>query len=336
MKYSKSWSRTLNTCLAGMEESNEGIQRVLLSKRKIKASFEEELEHSDDDSESGSESDEDALHALEFRETQRSGGRRKDETEEEEEEEVQGGEEEKEKPLDLHDAFITFDGSTVSIEAFDMKRELDEGVLDTEGNYIPTRQSNNDFNQEDYWLSECSSKAAIEDARKSKQRMEKSNKRSKPSRPLFMLDEALERMYYFVPSGKSVEDALTKCHILRKKAKKASDFKELYVQNCISNILILSNVLEQKGIENVLSLKREDIESLYKEESISGTPIDHINVKHWEFKWIESPEETHKVFSNYEMEYWKENYFDDKVAVKHHEDEDLEANWYDVSCLQFM
>ncbi|CAH01165.1 U5 snRNP complex subunit LIN1 [Kluyveromyces lactis] len=225
-------------------------------------------------------------------------------------------------------------GSNVQIEAFNMEEELKNGTVDKVGN-ATGKTINDDFENEDQWIQDFSSKESIKRAREAHENSQ-TLQRKKRARMLYRLEEVLEQLYYFVPRGKTIQEALILLQQLRKSLPKEHKERTKYIANAIQIILTLVNVLEQKGIDNPMQLQKEGIRELYDEENLMGSTIDDVESKNWVFKWFADFETAHESFSNYEMQTWKEKYFNSSVVVKRKCDTDETDHWYHVDCIYFM
>lgn len=240
------------------------------------------------------------------------------------------------RDVSQEDSLGIYSDGEIRIEAFDMDVEYKSGIVDSHGNYTgKNRRIEDEFTAEDCWMEDYSSKEAIEEARLAKEE-QNLGKNKKSSKPLYMLSEVLERLYYFIPKEKSIQETLVKYNELRKQTRENPKTNISYLNNAINSILNLCNILEQKGIEDVMNLKKNELESLYIEESIVGSKIENYESKVWQFKWFDNLDEIHETYSNYEMQYWKQTYFNGKVAVKRATDDEKEINWYHIDCLEFM
>lgn len=212
----------------------------------------------------------------------------------------------------------------VKLEAFNMDEE----------DNVTGKDAEDEFKQEDQWLNDYNSKASIKRAKEAHDSSTLNQKRKKTA-PLDRLEEALEQVFYFIPADKTVQESLHMYQQLRKRLQKQQKDLLSYVVNAIQSILVLVNVLEQKGIKEVMKLDKRAIELLYNEENIMGSIIGNDSSKKWSFKWVTDLTTIHEPFSDHEMQSWKDNYFNSNVLVKRFMDNDEPKNWYHIDCMHF-
>ncbi|CDO92773.1 unnamed protein product [Kluyveromyces dobzhanskii CBS 2104] len=225
------------------------------------------------------------------------------------------------------------EGDDIPIEAFNVDEELKSGAIDRNGN--ATGKIINDSEDEDQWITDFTSKESIKRAREAHQNVVTEQGKNK-KRTLYRLEEALEQLYYFIPRGTTIQQALVSLQQLRKNMQIEDRQHTKYVANAIQTIITLVTVLEQKGIENAMQLKKENVKELYEEENLMGSVINDVEAKDWHFKWFKNMATIHSSFSNYEMQSWKENYFNSDVVVKRLPDTDGSDLWYHIDCIFFM
>lgn len=231
----------------------------------------------------------------------------------------------------------TFDASETEegIEAFNMDEEMAAGQFDKQGNYISVPVSNKqDMNQEE-WIDKVKDVQKVAEAHKTQiMSMKKRERHITKTRRKYMLDEALVRLFYCVDNEESLLESLARFNGLRKNA--SDEIAIATISNSIDLLTDLIELLEKKGVDDVYDLTRPKIKELVEEESLSENPIDDPKRKHWSFKWITGSQKIHEYYSDYEMKYWKDTYFNNNVVVKYKDDENKPENWLHVSCLSFM
>ncbi|CAH2354333.1 protein Lin1p [[Candida] railenensis] len=232
------------------------------------------------------------------------------------------------------------------IEAFNLREEADEGHFDLNGNYVKTKDEEEEAAavNEDHWIHNTK-KSDILRAKESQLARERATKekRIKRNRTVLPTTELLSKLIEMLEPAESPLEALARLtpqKLSRNRKKKqhqeANPNKETIL--CITEVC--DQLVNDKTIENVYEMTREEFMRLYKTES--GTDFkasrakrsreelesDHENEseqtesnsdygeKIWEFRWIEAPDEILGPYSAYEMKYWKASYFENKVEVK--------------------
>ncbi|AEY98342.1 FAFR655Cp [Eremothecium gossypii FDAG1] len=250
------------------------------------------------------------------------------------------------------DAVFVSDSDHYSVEreAFNLEEERRTGVFDQNGNYLEVEKDEEE--QEDQWLDdykdpEVHKKTQLAQEKRANQQGLHASTKSYA----YTLEDIVCRLVYFMPIDKDVLNALA---ILNKQRKKLRKEKEKaaqkgldeesktigrhlkYISHGIDRITTLVSALQQKGIQNGYQLDRPAIEKLIEEEGIMSNQSDSYQAKIWAFKWLNDTKTDTEYFTSYEMQYWKENYFEGKVIVKYKEDPDEDSNWVHVDCLTFM
>lgn len=225
-----------------------------------------------------------------------------------------------------------------NIVAFDVKDEMENGYFDKDGNYI--ERENNSSQSEDEFYNNLTSKDIEANLTKKLNSLEKLKLRKRKiqseKRQLLTADVLL-RLYYLIPNGMTVLETLANYNKLRSKEK--NEFKYL-ISNAIDYLTELTDLLQQKNfdsIDNIFSWTRQDILEYLGDESLeSNFKIDNYGARIWSFKWFKNLNKCQTPYSNYEMQYWKDTYFDGKVACKLTDDDDVDKNWLHITCIQFM
>lgn len=236
------------------------------------------------------------------------------------------------------------ENDAVKIEAFNIEEETKHGIFDLDGNYIEAKEDADDAMQDqDRWIEDFKDvkKVAMSQQQNAALISQKQRELQKQNRH-YMIDEALIRLQYFLSASDTVMNTLANLHKLRKMQEKKkqgsvhSDTKD-YIKNAIDFISELLAILEQKGVEDLYYLTRPDITNLIQEEALSGSAVvDNYKTKLWSFKWINKQKEVHGLFTNYQMQYWKQSYFNHKAVVKFFDEPDEKRNWLHIDCITFI
>ncbi|AET37357.1 U5 snRNP complex subunit LIN1 Ecym_1101 [Eremothecium cymbalariae DBVPG len=246
------------------------------------------------------------------------------------------------------------DNSGVKLEAFNLAAELETGVFDQDGNYI---EKDEDNQQEDQWINDYedpdSLKRAQESQKISQKILEEKRKKTRKNRNVYILEDVLVRLFYLIPKEGNVLHALSQLNKARnsylkelkdhtstcsKEKMSSIQLHVKYIVNGINKIGELAELLEQKGFDDVYNFTRDQLETLIREESSSNKKDDDYKAKIWNFRWINnnSTDESDRAYTNYEMQYWKEGYFNDEVIAKYADDLDEEDKWVHIICVTFM
>ncbi|ODQ80402.1 hypothetical protein BABINDRAFT_7836 [Babjeviella inositovora NRRL Y-12698] len=137
----------------------------------------------------------------------------------------------------------------------------------------------------------------------------------------------------------------------RRKGARIQQMEETYpelksTREHIESITSLCDVIAEKGINDIYEQEREELMRLYKKHSgkdfsvargqqankrtaddagldVQSEAVDSGTVeanKKWVFRWV-GDSEIHGPYSNYEMNYWKQTYFDNGVEVRNIQEE---------------
>ncbi|RCK62384.1 Protein LIN1 [Candida viswanathii] len=220
------------------------------------------------------------------------------------------------------------------IEAFNLEEEANEGNFDLEGNYI-----RNDENPEgsapandDQWLDDFkkkdikkAKKAQQERERKQMARLLESNTNMEP------IETLLSGLIDILDPDESPMEALARLNPNKKSKTKKGKHENGAGDVLIQRITDLcSTLINDKYLDDVYELTREELMRKYQMETGEAynvkrgvkreredddeNEIDY-GEKIWEFRWI-GEEEINGPYSNYEMNHWKQTYFEDKVEVR--------------------
>lgn len=218
----------------------------------------------------------------------------------------------------------------IGVEAFNVEEERENGYFDDAGNYIQN-EDEDAIQDQDLWINDVKDpEKAAESKRQAENSRRTHNRKHQESARHFMTDEALLRLQFLLSHEGTVIDSLARLN-------KRRESGGTNVINSINYISDLISILETKGFEDVYSLKREDVTSLYAEEALNDSAlIDDYKSPIWTFKWLKKPERVHGPHTNYEMQYWKQSYFQNGVAVRFHDDPDKPENWLDLNSITFI
>lgn len=221
------------------------------------------------------------------------------------------------------------EGPDIAIEKFITNENIDK-----------ESGSESDVSAEDAWLEDYKNiDQNLKNQSKVQEDLLKQKKLNQRNRNHYLVDVALQKIKYFVLRDEIVLQSLSRLeHYRKQEINKSDDTVVKYITNGIEKLLDLIQLLEKKNIENVYQLDLNGVERLIDEEILDiTTKVDNKKTKIWDFKWIKDKKEKNNgPYSNYEMQYWKDNYFQNKVIVKHHDDPDEEHNWIHISCLNFV
>lgn len=225
-----------------------------------------------------------------------------------------------------------------NVVSFDVKDEMENGFFDKDGNYIEnkdnTSQSEDEFTTSmDLDEIEKNQLKQLNNYKKLRLRKRKLQLQKRQ----LLTNDALLRLYYLIPTDLTVLETLASFNNLR--AKETKEFKFL-ISNGIDYLTELVDILQQKNIDSIDDIynwTRQDISQLLKDESLEPDfRIDNYNSKNWSFKWFKKMDKLQEPYSNHEMQYWKDTYFNGKVTCKLTDDDDVDKNWLHIDCLQFI
>lgn len=244
--------------------------------------------------------------------------------------EGQAGIDVQERQMNYHNNIEALDGvvekpkDDVQIEAFNLREEADQGILDKDLNYIP---KNEDEETEEAWLADIKS-SDIENAKKAQLKREAGFK-TKTTRPTGVL---LSLVINLLEPSETPLEALARLSPKKKKGKRqpALEDEKLRKKKVYDITGACDELMNEKGIAQALEMSREELMRHYKQEtgeefvidrgikrkadSLEEEPDDY-GPKEWEFRW-NGEEQIHGPYSAYEMNYWKESYFNEDVEVR--------------------
>lgn len=244
------------------------------------------------------------------------------------------------------------------IEAFNLRKDLEEGDFDADGNFIHRKV---ELDDEDGWIDEFSKKDVQKAKLAQKKRLEKGPKVMKSTQ------ELMSALIDMLETGESPMEALVRLAPKKKKADKKEKKKdhmkvrtpvdenektiekkmvdelteiceELSNEKGLVDVYdmcreeLMRKMAQETGVEYGRKRKREDdedddrtannvtddlIDKKHTDNEVEGKDNDPFyDLKIWEFRWLEDPQEIHGPYSTYEMRYWKESYFDNGVEVR--------------------
>lgn len=219
------------------------------------------------------------------------------------------------------------------IEAFNLREEAEDGTFDLEGNYTRKEPQSDD---EDHWL-DSTKRSDIENARKSQLEREKLAKIKKKAQISMSTTELIEQLIPILEPAETPLELLARLAPKQSRRKRNLSKHEHSSSNNASVILMVTEVVEalisDKAVSDAYDLSREEYLRMYKNETGVEYKIvtkkrpressdnedenneDDYGTKIWEFKW-NGQEEINGPYSEYEMKYWKESYFENSVQVR--------------------
>ncbi|CEP64363.1 U5 snRNP complex subunit LIN1 LALA0_S11e02388g [Lachancea lanzarotensis] len=252
------------------------------------------------------------------------------------------------------------EGDEIKLEAFDLEEESKTGVFDKFGNYTETKTNAEDeIQDQDGWYDAFKGDEQVQKAKKSQEKMAKDQslrrEQLSDSKRVYTLEDALKRLQHFLNENETVLEALGRLNVIRTHYRKTKprlkpsqklmgEDNELHDKLCfqfvVHSINFLTDLLDivgKKGIRDVNELTRVQVSSLLEEESLGDEPTNDYESKLWSFKWLRDLSTVNGPFTNYEMQSWRDTYFQDNVVVKYVDDNGDEArNWIHISCVHFM
>lgn len=213
-------------------------------------------------------------------------------------------------------------------EAFDLRQEQEEGYFDDEGNFIRHDGSDNEL-ELDHWTD--LDKTEIEKAKRAKHKQQESIK-NKTKQSVQPLVELLTKLIGFLEPDETPMEALSRYAPKKKSKKKSAKAQDDSgrKQAVMELTDICDKLIIHKQILDTYDMVREEFMRLYKSETgeefklnrgtkrqLDNEEEDSVESepKVWQFKW-EGQDEVHGPYSEYEMGYWKHNYFENQVEVK--------------------
>lgn len=223
----------------------------------------------------------------------------------------------------------------VGIEEFNIRREVESGVLDENLRYKQINESDDD----EPWMNELSKsdiiKAKRAHERQSLLKIQKSDDRSK--------DNLIENLIKLLEPSETPYESLSR--LRPKKVLKKTEINHEQDQQRKMKVFKITEICEQlinaHAISQIYELSREQLMRAYKrttgkevvtrgvkrtaeeaEVECKGEEVAKIydseeeeDPKVWEFRWI-GETDINGPYSSYEMKYWEANYFEERVEAR--------------------
>lgn len=236
--------------------------------------------------------------------------------------------------------------SEIPIESFDLRREHQEGTFDEEMNYHKNINSDSE-NEEDIWMAGVDKSDISEASRRAKASKARPQVRAKRD-----LEESLKILIDILDRTETPLEALARFGQKSKtKPRKGSHRSSTTARSqsdkdAIFSITEACDDLEEDVISDIYEKSREELMRMYsratgediqlrgtkrsrddesdtEERDVKTSGIDlhdhdeesDYGEKVWRFRWIDS-DEVHGPYLAYEMDYWKETYFENSVEVQ--------------------
>ncbi|EGV61698.1 hypothetical protein CANTEDRAFT_135637 [Yamadazyma tenuis ATCC 10573] len=202
----------------------------------------------------------------------------------------------------------------IEIEAFDLRQEEEEGYFDDDGNFV-RHQELEDAQDIDDWVN-----ADKEQIRKAKQAQEKHLATKTLTSITQTTAELLENLIGVLEPDETPMEALVRlAPAKRRRGKK--NHNETNEDKHKKQLILKNQRSYEKAREELMRLYRRETGEDFKFNRGIKRPIDEVEQeddfgdKIWEFKWDDS-DEINGPYSEYEMGFWKNTYFENKVVVR--------------------
>ncbi|KAK6204770.1 uncharacterized protein RJT21DRAFT_11029 [Scheffersomyces amazonensis] len=230
----------------------------------------------------------------------------------------------------------------VKIEAFNLREEANEGKFDLEGNFIPNQEDDEQQvieKAEEEWISSYK-KSDINKAKRAQEERKKREEQEQIRRAIdsTSIETLLLQLIALLEPSETPMEALARLGPKKsrhsKKVANDDDDDGSRKEAVIKITDLCDKLIYDKYLRDVYELSREElmrkyqqetgesytdhlrgVKRAYEEEIPDDTETIDYGEKIWEFKWI-GEEEILGPYSNYEMNHWKETYFDNKVLVR--------------------
>lgn len=204
----------------------------------------------------------------------------------------------------------------VEVEAFNLQDEVNSGKYDQDMNYVGKKDSD-DEQEEDAWILDASKT----DVLKAKKAQVAQQQRQQAAESTQSTAEILDQLIPLLDPAESPMEALARLRPPKKgKSDKPHRKETVYTITECCELLV-----SKKGVSDAYDLSREELMRLYQRETgevyqargVKRTALDmeEAGDAKWEFRWIGDPA-VHGPYSAYEMQYWKESYFEGNVEVR--------------------
>lgn len=230
---------------------------------------------------------------------------------------------------------VDLEESETKFELFDLRNEQEEGYFDEDGNYVRHPQ---DEDEDEEWLDNI-------DNQQIQKALAAENKRQRNIDDQLQANDTKEQLYKLIeilePDETPLEALARFAPKRQKKKSKVIDSNDNFRKQTVMDITeACDKLMIQKGMD-VYDLVREELMRWYQREngeewaprgvkrklresqdeldvntdSTINTVVRDEEPKIWHFKW-HNLDEINGPYSEYEMSYWKDNYFEDAVQVK--------------------
>lgn len=220
------------------------------------------------------------------------------------------------------------------IEPFNLQEEANEGHFDLDGNYIPHAGNTDEASDinDDLWLDDYKRKDILiaKKAQEDRERKQ-TDKILEKSINMDPIEVLLSGLIDVLEPDETPMELLARLNPRKKINKKKNGYTAMDNQNkeLIQSITNLCSILiNDKYLEDVYDLTREELMRKYqmetgeaykvkrgiKREREEDEEVDY-GEKIWQFRWV-GDEEINGPYSNYEMNHWKETYFENNVEVR--------------------
>lgn len=217
----------------------------------------------------------------------------------------------------------------VEVEEFDIKDDEEDGQYDADGNFIRNKDQD-EGEQHDSWMKDVKTQD-IKLAKAAQDRREVKLREESLKSELLSTETTLRNLIEVLVPAESPLEALSRLKPKKKKTRNdPKDDRDLARRELVFKITEYCDVLIEKGVSDVYDTSREGLMRQFRAESgedfqprnrgvkrsfdkVESHPDSYYEDKKWEYRWDNEVEGPH---SSYEMQYWSENYFDDKVMVR--------------------
>lgn len=215
----------------------------------------------------------------------------------------------------------------VQLEAFNLQDEAEHGTFDKDMNY--TREANSDDETtEDAWMGGVKSA----DIAKAKKAQETRQQAAAKPRHVRALTDLLQSIIEILEPAETALEALARLRPPKKRKRGSSNEADDTRKKTVFELTeCCEQLISLKGVRDAYDMSREELMRLYKREA--GQEFSSKSHKRkadtldspetspgygeaiWEFRWL-GETDINGPFSSYEMKYWVDNYFENKVEVR--------------------
>ncbi|KAL6942759.1 hypothetical protein ACO0RG_001720 [Hanseniaspora osmophila] len=235
----------------------------------------------------------------------------------------------------------------ISLEKFSMEKDSSEEEDEILGyeKYEPTKTTSTfrSSDAEKLLYQEVNNETAIQKAQelvlKEQNYLRGRAKNKRSQRMQLNLQQTLTQFsFFFLNDQGTILQTFGKFNDLKKQLQKEKPEEVQYVVNAINYVTSLIDLAQSKGFENNLyDIQLHQLLKCIDEETIDELEkIAYRKTKLWSFKKIAASDNAqHHGHTTYEMDYWNQNYFKNKVAVKFSNMPDTPSNWLHILCINF-